>query len=139
MGLGAHPHRPSRRPDLGSDPSCCCPAAAGKSNGEIQRFCQSFMVRCTGGGGGDRSPSLYAGCITAAQGGAQLLPVHEKLCAPEVGSLPLPFAPAFLQLAWNNQEPCLLPPQTELYRHIGGRTDIPAGDIGCGQKEIGYL
>jgi glutamate dehydrogenase (NADP+) len=27
----------------------------------------------------------------------------------------------------------------ELYRHIGHNTDIPAGDIGVGQKEIGYL
>ena len=28
---------------------------------------------------------------------------------------------------------------TELYRHIGPDTDIPAGDIGVGKKEIGYL
>ena len=28
---------------------------------------------------------------------------------------------------------------TELYRHIGPDTDIPAGDIGVGAKEIGYL
>lgn len=28
---------------------------------------------------------------------------------------------------------------TELYRHIGQQTDIPAGDIGVGQREIGYL
>lgn len=28
---------------------------------------------------------------------------------------------------------------TELYRHIGPTTDIPAGDIGVGTKEIGYL
>lgn len=28
---------------------------------------------------------------------------------------------------------------TELYRHIGAETDIPAGDIGVGAKEIGYL
>ncbi len=27
----------------------------------------------------------------------------------------------------------------ELYRHIGRRTDIPAGDIGVGAKEIGYM
>lgn len=27
----------------------------------------------------------------------------------------------------------------ELYRHIGRRTDIPAGDIGVGGREIGYL
>lgn len=27
----------------------------------------------------------------------------------------------------------------ELYRHIGSQTDIPAGDIGVGQREIGYL
>jgi len=27
----------------------------------------------------------------------------------------------------------------ELYRHIGKHTDIPAGDIGVGSKEIGYL
>ncbi len=27
----------------------------------------------------------------------------------------------------------------ELYRHIGDRKDIPAGDIGVGKKEIGYL
>lgn len=27
----------------------------------------------------------------------------------------------------------------ELYRHIGPNTDVPAGDIGVGQKEIGYL
>ena len=28
---------------------------------------------------------------------------------------------------------------TELYRHIGPDTDIPAGDIGTGAREIGYL
>jgi len=28
---------------------------------------------------------------------------------------------------------------TELYRHIGSNTDIPAGDIGVGGREIGYL
>jgi len=28
---------------------------------------------------------------------------------------------------------------TELYRHIGARTDVPAGDIGVGGREIGYL
>ena len=28
---------------------------------------------------------------------------------------------------------------SELYRHIGPDTDIPAGDIGVGQREIGYL
>ncbi|MFW5998606.1 MAG: NADP-specific glutamate dehydrogenase [Bacillota bacterium] len=28
---------------------------------------------------------------------------------------------------------------TELYRHIGEKTDIPAGDIGVGGREIGYL
>jgi glutamate dehydrogenase (NADP+) len=28
---------------------------------------------------------------------------------------------------------------SELYRHIGGDTDIPAGDIGVGGREIGYL
>lgn len=28
---------------------------------------------------------------------------------------------------------------TELYRYIGADTDIPAGDIGCGGREIGYL
>jgi glutamate dehydrogenase (NADP+) len=27
----------------------------------------------------------------------------------------------------------------ELYRHIGPDTDVPAGDIGVGQREIGYL
>lgn len=27
----------------------------------------------------------------------------------------------------------------ELYRHIGAETDIPAGDIGVGEREIGYL
>ncbi len=27
----------------------------------------------------------------------------------------------------------------ELYRHIGEKTDIPAGDIGVGEREIGYL
>ena len=27
----------------------------------------------------------------------------------------------------------------ELFRHIGGETDIPAGDIGVGGREIGYL
>ena len=27
----------------------------------------------------------------------------------------------------------------ELYRHIGPNTDIPAGDIGVGKKEIGYM
>ncbi|MFB9963652.1 NADP-specific glutamate dehydrogenase [Sinosporangium siamense] len=28
---------------------------------------------------------------------------------------------------------------TELYRHIGAQTDVPAGDIGVGSREIGYL
>ncbi|MDG9702508.1 NADP-specific glutamate dehydrogenase [Streptomyces sp. DH37] len=28
---------------------------------------------------------------------------------------------------------------TELYRHLGEYTDIPAGDIGVGEREIGYL
>src|SRR5699024_12038954 len=28
---------------------------------------------------------------------------------------------------------------TELYNHIGPDTDVPAGDIGVGRKEIGYL
>ena len=28
---------------------------------------------------------------------------------------------------------------TELYRHIGRDTDVPAGDIGVGAREIGYL
>jgi len=27
----------------------------------------------------------------------------------------------------------------ELYRHIGGDTDVPAGDIGVGAREVGYL
>ena len=27
----------------------------------------------------------------------------------------------------------------ELYRHIGPDTDVPAGDIGVGAREIGYL
>src|SRR5690554_1001721 len=28
---------------------------------------------------------------------------------------------------------------TELYRHLGEFTDVPAGDIGVGQREIGYM
>ena len=28
---------------------------------------------------------------------------------------------------------------TELYRHIGPNVDVPAGDIGVGGREIGYL
>lgn len=28
---------------------------------------------------------------------------------------------------------------TELYRHIGPQTDVPAGDIGVGTREIGYM
>lgn len=28
---------------------------------------------------------------------------------------------------------------TELYRHIGAETDVPAGDIGTGAREIGYM
>jgi glutamate dehydrogenase (NADP+) len=28
---------------------------------------------------------------------------------------------------------------SELYRHLGEYTDVPAGDIGVGQREIGYL
>ena len=28
---------------------------------------------------------------------------------------------------------------TELYRHVGEQTDVPAGDIGVGAREIGYL
>ena len=28
---------------------------------------------------------------------------------------------------------------TELFRHIGADTDVPAGDIGVGAREIGYM
>lgn len=28
---------------------------------------------------------------------------------------------------------------TELYRHIGAETDIPAGDIGVGEREVGFM
>jgi glutamate dehydrogenase (NADP+) len=28
---------------------------------------------------------------------------------------------------------------TELYRHIGGDTDVPAGDIGVGGREVGFM
>jgi glutamate dehydrogenase/leucine dehydrogenase len=28
---------------------------------------------------------------------------------------------------------------TELYRHLGEYTDVPAGDIGVGGRELGYL
>ena len=28
---------------------------------------------------------------------------------------------------------------SELYRHIGPNTDVPAGDIGVGGREIGFL
>jgi glutamate dehydrogenase (NADP+) len=28
---------------------------------------------------------------------------------------------------------------TELYRHVGEHTDVPAGDIGVGTREVGYL
>ena len=28
---------------------------------------------------------------------------------------------------------------TELQRHIGADTDVPAGDIGTGAREIGYM
>ena len=28
---------------------------------------------------------------------------------------------------------------TELYRHVGADTDVPAGDIGVGGREIGYM
>lgn len=28
---------------------------------------------------------------------------------------------------------------TELYRHIGKDTDCPAGDIGVGAREVGFL
>lgn len=28
---------------------------------------------------------------------------------------------------------------TELYRHIGSDTDVPAGDIGVGEREVGFL
>ena len=28
---------------------------------------------------------------------------------------------------------------SELYRHIGANTDVPAGDIGVGAREIGYM
>src|SRR5699024_8290930 len=28
---------------------------------------------------------------------------------------------------------------TELYRHIGKDTDVPAGDIGVGRREVGYM
>ena len=32
-----------------------------------------------------------------------------------------------------------LPIMSELYRHIGADTDVPAGDIGTGAREIGYM
>lgn len=28
---------------------------------------------------------------------------------------------------------------TELYRHVGAETDVPAGDIGVGEREVGYM
>jgi len=28
---------------------------------------------------------------------------------------------------------------TELYRHVGADIDVPAGDIGVGGREIGYM
>src|SRR5690606_27329983 len=28
---------------------------------------------------------------------------------------------------------------TELYRHIGADTDVPAGDIGVGAREVGFM
>ena len=28
---------------------------------------------------------------------------------------------------------------SELYRHIGPDTDVPAGDIGCSPREIGWM
>jgi glutamate dehydrogenase (NADP+) len=28
---------------------------------------------------------------------------------------------------------------TELFRHVGGDTDVPAGDIGTGAREVGYM
>src|SRR5699024_3962394 len=28
---------------------------------------------------------------------------------------------------------------TELYNHIGPDTDVPAGDIGVGKREVGYM
>ena len=28
---------------------------------------------------------------------------------------------------------------TELYRHVGPDTDVPAGDIGVGGREVGYM
>ena len=28
---------------------------------------------------------------------------------------------------------------TELFRHVGEDTDVPAGDIGVGAREIGFL
>ena len=28
---------------------------------------------------------------------------------------------------------------TELYRHIGADTDVPAGDIGAGAREVGFM
>ena len=27
----------------------------------------------------------------------------------------------------------------ELFRHIGSDTDVPAGDIGVGGREVGYM
>jgi glutamate dehydrogenase/leucine dehydrogenase len=28
---------------------------------------------------------------------------------------------------------------TELFRHVGPDTDVPAGDIGVGGREVGYM
>ncbi|STW30077.1 NADP-specific glutamate dehydrogenase [Klebsiella michiganensis] len=28
---------------------------------------------------------------------------------------------------------------TELYRHLGPDTDVPAGDIGVGGREVGFM
>lgn len=28
---------------------------------------------------------------------------------------------------------------TELYRHLGANTDVPAGDIGVGAREVGFM
>ena len=54
-------------------------------------------------------------------------PVLSRICEPE--------RQIIFRVPWVDDESFM----TELYRHLGEHTDVPAGDIGVGSREIGFL
>ncbi len=90
----------------------------GKSDREVMAFCQSFMIIKFLGFEQIFKNSLTGLPIGGGKGGSDFDPKGKS--DREV----MAFCQSFM---------------TELYRHIGADTDVPAGDIGVGAREIGYL